>query len=64
MSSEVILKMTTDDDLINLTVLKVESVEVHPLYQVAQRLRLKRSQSGVANFTEEERAGDVHESKQ
>lgn len=38
-----------------LTVLKVESVEVHSLYQVAQCLWLKRSQSRVADLTEEGR---------
>lgn len=32
-------------------VLKVESVEVHPLYQVAQRFRLKRGQSRVADLS-------------
>lgn len=48
---------------ISLTVLKVESVEIHPLYQVAQRLRLKRSQSRVADLTGAERAGHVHEGK-
>lgn len=39
--------------VINLTVLKVESVKIHPLYQVAQRLRLKRGQPRVADLTEE-----------
>lgn len=32
-------------------VLKVESVEIHPLYQVAQRFRLKRGQSRVADLS-------------
>lgn len=40
---------------VDLTVLKVEPVEVHPLYQVAQRLRLERSQSRVADLAGEER---------
>lgn len=34
-------KKKNSNTSINLTVLKVESVEVHPLYQVAERLRLK-----------------------
>lgn len=49
------------DKYINLTVLKVKSVEIHPLYQVTQRLRLKRSQSRVTDLTEEERAGHDNE---
>lgn len=54
---------TNNKTSINLTVLKVESVEIHPLYQVAQSLRLKGSQSGVADLTEEGRAGHVNKAK-
>lgn len=65
MTSEVILKkMTTHSNKsINLTVLKVESMKIHPFYQVAQRFRLKRSQTRVADLAEEERAGRVKETK-
>lgn len=37
-----------------LTVLKVELVEVHALHQVPQRLGLKRGQSGVTDSPEEQ----------
>lgn len=58
-------KMTTDSNkMINLTVLKVESMKIHPFHQVAQRLRLKRSQSRVADLAAGERAGHVNETKQ
>lgn len=57
-------KMTTHSNKsINLTVLKVESMKIHPFYQVAQRFRLKRSQTRVADLAEEERAGRVNETK-
>ena len=51
--------MTTNSNKsINLTVLKVESVEIHSLHQVAERLRLKGGQSRIADLTEEERERD------
>lgn len=37
-----------------LTVLKVESVEVHPFNEVAEGFRLKGCQSGVADLSEGE----------
>jgi len=44
-----------------LTVLEVEPVEVHPLHQVAERLRLKGGQSGVADLPEAGGGGGTKE---
>lgn len=45
------------DQVLFLTVLEVEPVEVHSLHQVSQSLRLEGRQSGVADFPESRRSG-------